>query len=246
LSFATIATVHGEILHNHGRGSICGREDSFLLDAGAGTPLGYAGDLTTTFPVGPRFDSRKSELYAILLSMFAAAVAGLGPGKPFLEVHLKAAGALASGLKDLGIMKGSTEDAVASGAHALFFPHGLGHMIGLDVHDMEGLGEDAVGYGGLPRSAQFGLGSLRLAKTLKPGMIHSVEPGIYFIPRLIDRWEAEARFGEFIDYGKLAAWRGCGGMRTEEDWLILPRGARRLGPILDKSEAALEAARGSL
>ena len=178
--------------------------------------------------------------------MFSAAVDGLGPDRPFLEIHLAAALALASGLRDLGILKGRPEEAVAEGAHALFFPHGIGHMIGLDVHDMEGLGEDAVGYAGLPRSEKFGLGSLRLAKALKPGMVHSVEPGIYFIPGLIDLWEAEARFGDFIDYGRLAAWRGCGGMRIEEDWLVLPRGARRLGPELDKSMAALETARGIL
>jgi Xaa-Pro aminopeptidase len=246
LSFATIATVRGEILHNHAKASVCGEDDCFLLDAGAETPEGYAGDLTTTFPVGKRFDARKTELYAVLLRMFRAAVDGLGPGKPFLEVHLAAALALASGLKDLGLLKGRPEDAVAEGAHALFFPHGIGHMIGLDVHDMEGLGEDAVGYGESPRSAQFGLASLRLAKALKPGMVHSVEPGIYFIPGLIDRWEAGAKFREFIDYAELAKWRGCGGMRVEEDWLVLPRGARRLGPALDKSMAAIEAARGNL
>jgi Xaa-Pro aminopeptidase len=246
LSFATIATVRGEILHNHARASVCGEDDCFLLDAGAETPLGYAGDLTTTFPVGKRFDARKAELYAVLLRMFSAAVEKLGPGRLFLEAHLAAALALASGLRDLGLLKGRPEDAVAEGAHALFFPHGIGHMIGLDVHDMEGLGEDAVGYGDLPRSGQFGLASLRLAKALRPGMVHSVEPGIYFIPGLIDRWEAEAKHNEFIDYGKLAKWRGCGGLRIEEDWLVLPRGARRLGPVLDKSVAAIEAARGNL
>jgi Xaa-Pro aminopeptidase len=246
LSFSTIATISGEILHNHGRKAICAKGDSFLLDAGAETPTGYAGDLTTSFPVGERFDPRKLELYTVLLSMFEAAVEKLGPGRPFLEVHLAASLALASGLKDLGIMKGQPEEAVAAGAHALFFPHGIGHMIGLDVHDMEGLGEDAVGYGNLKRSEQFGLRSLRLAKALKPGMVHSVEPGIYFIPGLIDRWEAEARAEDFIDYGELASWRSCGGLRIEEDWLVLQRGARRLGPALDKSAAALEAARRSI
>ncbi|MCX7027785.1 MAG: M24 family metallopeptidase [Spirochaetes bacterium] len=245
LSFATIATVRGEILHNHGREAICGKDDSFLLDAGAETPTGYAGDLSTTFPVGKRFEPRKAALYAVLLRMFKAATEQLAPGRPFLEAHLAAAFALALGFKDLGLMRGQPEDAVASGACALFFPHGLGHMIGLDVHDMEGLGEDAVGYGGKPRSTQFGLKSLRLAKALKPGMVHSVEPGIYFIPGLIDRWEAEAKFLDFIDYAALEKWRGCGGMRIEEDWLVLSRGARRLGPALDKSQAALETARGS-
>jgi Xaa-Pro aminopeptidase len=120
-------------------------------------------------------------------------------------------------------------------------------MIGLDVHDMEGLGEDNVGYAaGRPRSTQFGLSGLRLAKPLVPGMVHSVEPGIYFIPGLIDEWKAEGLHSEFIDYGALEAWRGCGGMRMEEDWLTTPDGARRLGPALDKSIEAIELARGNL
>ncbi|PKL07156.1 MAG: hypothetical protein CVV53_00780, partial [Spirochaetae bacterium HGW-Spirochaetae-9] len=148
--------------------------------------------------------------------------------------------ALATGLGALGIMKGNPEEAVREGAHALFFPHGLGHMIGLDVHDMEGLGEDNVGYGGLERSRQFGLRSLRLAKPLMPGMVHSVEPGIYFIPGLIDKWESLGLAGTHIDYAQLRLWRHCGGMRIEEDWLVMKDGCRRLGPFIDKSQEAIE------
>lgn len=245
LSFATIATTHGEVLHNQVQPRPCSGQDMFLLDAGAEVPSGYAGDLTTTFPAGPAFPPRRRELYALLLEVFGSAVEMLMPGRPFAEVHLKASLVLAEGLRALGIMKGDSREAVAAGAHALFFPHGLGHMIGLDVHDMEGLGEDHVGYGDLVRSSQFGLGSLRLAKPLVPGMVHSVEPGIYFIPGLIEKWESLSLYREFIDYGELARWKDCGGMRIEEDWCVTQDGARRLGPFLDKSIASLEQRRRS-
>jgi len=243
LSFPTIATLRGEVLHNHGRRAVCGEGDCFLLDAGAEAPSGYAGDLTTSFPVGGRFPARKAELYRLLLKVFAGTVESLGPGMSFLDVHARACLILAGGLKDLGIMKGDPGEAVGAGAHALFFPHGIGHMIGLDVHDMEGLGEDNVGYSDTRRSSQFGLRSLRLAKSLLPGMVHSVEPGIYFIPGLIDKWRSEGICDAFIDYGELEKWRDCGGMRIEEDWLVTDDGSRRLGPALDKSIEAIEEAR---
>ncbi len=246
LSFTTIATIHGEVLHNHEKKSVCREGDSILLDAGAESPMGYAGDLTTSFPVGSRFGGQQAALYSILLEMFEAAKAALKPAVPFIDVHMAASLALAKGLKALGIMRGNPEEAVREGAHALFFPHGLGHMIGLDVHDMEGLGEDNVGYAGLERSRQFGLRSLRLAKPLLPGMVHSVEPGIYCIPGLIDKWEAMGLAASFIDYGELGKWRGCGGMRIEEDWLVMKEGCRRLGPFIDKSRAAIEIARSRI
>ncbi|HEY9054452.1 MAG TPA: M24 family metallopeptidase, partial [Rectinemataceae bacterium] len=244
LSFAPIATLSGHVLHNRPGDASCSSGGFFLLDAGAERPSGYAGDLTTSFPVGPRFDSRRAELYDILLGMFRAATEGLGPGTPFLQVHLRACIALAEGLKSLGILTGDPRDAVAEGAHALFFPHGIGHMIGLDVHDMEGMGEDAVGYGSEARSTQFGLRSLRLAKPLAPGMVHSIEPGIYFIPWLIAAWKKEGRHSAFIDYDALEAWKSLGGMRIEEDWLVMESGARRLGKPIDKSRKAIEAFRG--
>lgn len=243
LSFGTIATVNGEVLHNHGRNSVCREDEVFLLDAGAEMPSGYPGDLTTSFPVGRKFPPRKAELYKILLDVFARTTARLGPGIPFLEVHRVASLALVRGLSELGIMKGDPEEAVQAGAHALFFPHGIGHMIGLDVHDMEGLGEDNVGYSGTERSQQFGLRSLRLAKALEPGMVHSVEPGIYFIPGLIDRWRTEGVNAAYIDYAALEKWRDCGGMRIEEDWIVTAEGSRRLRPALDKSLEAIEEAR---
>jgi len=243
LSFSTIATQSGEVLHNHVSEARCREGSIFLLDAGAELPSGYAGDLTSSFPVGKAFSPRQAELYKLLFAVLEGTTAGLEPGKRFREVHKTASFLLAAGLKNLGIMKGDPEEAVEEGAHALFFPHGIGHMIGLDVHDMEGLGEDRVGYGDSPRSTQFGLRSLRLAKAIVPGMVHSIEPGIYFIPGLIDKWKAEALHDSFIDYEKLEAWRDCGGMRVEEDWLMTEKGPRRLGPVFDKSPQAVESAR---
>ncbi len=248
LSFPIIATTHGEVLHNHGRAGTLKAGGTLLLDAGAESPEGYAGDLTTTFPIGPRFSDRQRDIYSLLLSVFTTATSLLAPGMLMREVHKAASKTLAEGLVSLGIMKGDPVEAVEQGAHALFFPHGLSHMIGLDVHDMENYGEDLVGYDDDtgPRPAQFGLSSLRLAKRLKPGMVHSVEPGIYFIPGLIGLWRSERRHESFIAYGRLEDWLGVGGMRNEEDWLITDSGARRLGPSFDKSLAAIEAARSGI
>lgn len=243
LSFSTIATQNGEVLHNHVSEAPCREGSIFLLDAGAELPSGYAGDLTSSFPVGTAFNPRQAELYELLYRILGGTSASLEVGKNFVDVHKTASILLAQGLKELGIMKGDPAEAVEAGAHALFFPHGIGHMIGLDVHDMEGLGEERVGYAGKSRSSQFGLRSLRLAKTLIPGMVHSVEPGIYFIPGLIEKWQAEALHDSFIDYGRLQAWRGCGGMRLEEDWLMTDNGPRRLGLAFDRSREAVESAR---
>jgi len=244
LSFATIATCRGAVLHNSPTGYAATAGDTFLLDAGLEMPSGYAGDLTTTFPVGPRFGTQAKAIYEVLLHAFGAATAALAPGVRFIDVHRRACLAIAEGLMSLGLMRGDPHEAVEAGAHALFFPHGLGHQIGLDVHDMEGLGEDYVGYGDeLRRSDQFGLHSLRLAKTLKPGMVHSVEPGIYFIPQLFQKWRAERICHDFINYDIIEGWMSVGGMRIEEDWCITEHGARRLGPAFDKTVEALESAR---
>jgi Xaa-Pro aminopeptidase len=162
------------------------------------------------------------------------------PGTPFRVAHFAAARVIASGLVDLGIMKGDIDEAVAAGAHACFFPHGLGHQMGLDVHDMESLGEVWVGYDGQSKSEQFGLRSLRMAKNLKPGMVMTIEPGIYFIPGLIAAWKAEKRHEAYIDWAEAEKWSGFGGVRNEEDWLVTAVGARRLGGPFDKSLAAME------
>ena len=246
LSFATVATCRASVLHNSPTEHIATAHDTFLLDAGVETPLGYAGDLTTTFPVGPSFSHQSKEIYQVLCESFRTATNALAPGVRFLDVHKKASLTITKGLISLGLMKGDPVEAVESGAHALFFPHGLGHQIGLDVHDMEGLGEDYVGYGEeLKRSEQFGLRSLRLAKTLKPGMVHSVEPGIYFIPQLVQKWRTERICENFLNYDIIEKWMPVGGMRIEEDWCIIDKGARRLGPAFDKSIEAIENVRAN-
>ncbi|MBO4850959.1 MAG: aminopeptidase P N-terminal domain-containing protein [Prevotella sp.] len=232
LSFPTIATVRGQVLHNHGFIHTMEEGDIFLLDAGAEGPGCYAGDLSSSMPVGKRFSTRQEEIYNIHLESFRAAVAQLRPGAPFRNAHLAAAAKIAEGMKALGLMKGDPEEAAATGAYALFFPCGVGHMMGLDVHDMENLGEQYVGYAdGEKKSTQFGFKSLRLARPLEPGFVFTVEPGIYFIPELMDQWEAEHRFEDFICYDKLHVWRDFTGLRNELNYVITPDGVKRLGSL---------------
>jgi Xaa-Pro aminopeptidase len=245
LSFPVIAAVDGSVLHSRSSAGVLAPGGLCLVDAGAETAAGYAGDLTTTFPVSSRFSDRQKDVYRIVLDAHRAACSLIRPGRPYREVHLGAARAVAEGLRSLGILRGDVDDAVDAGAHALFFPHGVGHQIGLDVHDMESLGERWVGYDGGERSSQFGLKSLRMAKPLCAGMAVTVEPGVYFIGPLIDRWREEGRCAEFIDYRAVEAYRGFGGVRNEEDWLVTDDGGRRLGPAFDKSPGAIEALRGA-
>lgn len=243
LSFPTIATVHGETLHNHYHGNIIKEGDMLLVDAGAETPEGYAGDMSSTICAGRRFTERQKLIYDIQVASHLAAVADLRPGKPFVEIYEHAAEVICDGLRGLGIMKGDPHEAVKAGAHAMFFPCGLGHMMGLDVHDMENLGEVWVGYGGNPKSTQFGRKSLRLARPLEEGFVLTIEPGVYFIPELIDYWGAEKRFEDFINYAELNKWRDFGGIRNEEDYLITADGARRLGKKIPLTTEEVEAMR---
>jgi len=232
LAFPTIATVQGQVLHNHGFIHDLKEGDIFLLDAGAENGAHYAGDLSSSMPVGERFTQRQAEVYEIHLRSFRAAVDHLQLGRPFREAHLAAATEIARGMKELGLMKGDPAEAAACGAYALFFPCGLGHMMGLDVHDMENLGEQYVGYAaGETKSTQFGFKSLRLARPLEPGFVFTVEPGIYFIPELMDKWEGEGLFRDFICYDRLRPWRDFTGLRNELDYVMTPQGARRLGTI---------------
>jgi Xaa-Pro aminopeptidase len=242
-SFPVIATIHGETLHNHDHSNTLSEGDLFLLDAGAETAMGYAGDLSSTFPVSPRFSGRQRTIYELQLASYEAAVAKLAPGVPNRDVHLAAARVIAEGMKDLGLMKGDIDEALAAGAHAMFFPCGVGHMMGLDVHDMEDLGEIHVGYGGEAKSTQFGLKSLRLARELEPGFVLTVEPGIYFIPQLMDLWRERNHCAEFLDFDALDQWRHFGGVRNEEDWLITADGARRLGKPKPLTISEIEALR---
>ena len=175
--------------------------------------------------------------------MHLESVKALRPGIPYMDVYELSARVMVDGMKTLGLMKGNTEDAVREGAHALFYPHGLGHMMGLDVHDMENLGEIWVGYNGQPKSTQFGRKSQRLAIPLEPGFVDTVEPGIYFIPELIDMWKAEKKFTNFINYDKVETYKDFGGIRNEEDYLITETGARRLGKKIPLTPEEVEALR---
>ena len=232
IAFPIISTVAGHVLHNHGFVHTLKEGDIFLLDAGAENPEHYAGDLSSSLPVSERFTERQELIYNLELKSFYAAVEQLRPGNPYRNAHLAAAEAIAEGMVDLGLMKGCPRDIAESGAYALVFPCGTGHMMGLDVHDMENLGEQYVGYAaGEVKSKQFGFKSLRLARALEPGFVFTVEPGIYFMPELIDYWKAEGRFKEFINYDKLEAWKGFTGLRNELDYLITEDGCRVLGTL---------------
>ncbi|MDR3119538.1 MAG: aminopeptidase P family protein [Mediterranea sp.] len=243
LSFATIATINGQTLHNHYHGNKIKQSDLFLVDAGAETPMGYAGDMSSTIPAGKTFTARQREIYQIQNRMHRESVKALRPGITFAEVYDLSARILVEGLTQVGLMKGNPEDAVREGAHAMFYPHGLGHMMGLDVHDMENLGEIWVGYDGKPKSAQFGRRSLRLGRMLEPGFVLTIEPGIYFIPELIDKWKAEKKCADFINYDVAETYKDFGGIRNEEDYLITPDGSRRLGKKIPLTPEEVEALR---
>ncbi|MDL2211222.1 aminopeptidase P family protein [Bacteroides sp. OttesenSCG-928-M17] len=243
LSFPTIATINGQTLHNHYHGNTASSGQLFLLDAGAETEMGYAGDMSSTFPVDRKFTPRQREVYEIQNAMHHAAVAALRPGITYMEVYELSAKKMVEGLKELGLMKGDVESAVREGAHAMFYPHGLGHMMGLDVHDMENFGEVWVGYNGQPKSTQFGRKSLRLGRTLETGFVLTVEPGVYFIPELMDKWRAEKRFMEYLNYDAMEKYKDFGGIRNEEDYLITADGARRLGKYIPVKPDEVEAIR---
>ena len=240
LSFPIIATINGQTLHNHYHGNTIKEGDLFLLDAGAENQLHYAGDMSSTFPVAARFTERQKEIYQIALDAHNDAIDQLKPGVNFKEIHFTAARTIFNGLKALGLTKGDTEEAIQAGAHALFFPCGTGHLMGLDVHDMENLGEEYVGYAGKTKSTQFGLKSLRLGRELEPGHVLTIEPGIYFIPELIDLWGAQNKFTDFINYDEVGKYRNFGGLRNEEDLLITESGYKILGKPLVKSIADVE------
>lgn len=244
MAFPPIVTVRGQVLHNHSYGNILQDGQLMINDSGAESPNGYAGDITRTFPVNGRFSSVQKEIYETVLSMQLGAIDAIKPGIPFRDVHLISCRILAERLNAIGLMKGDPASAVEAGAHALFFPHGLGHMMGLDVHDMEDLG-DVVGYPkGEARSSQFGLNFLRMSRPLEERFVLTVEPGIYFIPALIDRWAGERRHKDFIVYENLDAFRTFGGCRIEDDVLVTKTGARVLGPGIPKTVAEVEAAMG--
>jgi len=243
MAFPPILTVRGEILHNHDHHHPLRPGDLVLNDSGAQSPLHYAGDITRTFPAAGAFSPRQKDIYQIVLHALQKAVDMLRPGVEFREVHFQACRCLVTGLQELGLMTGDPDEAVRAGAHALFFPCGLGHMLGLDVHDMEALGEDYVGYSEtVRRRPEFGWRSLRLARALEPGFVITVEPGLYFIPELIDQWKADSRHAAFIRYPQVEKFRDFGGVRIEDDFLVTETAPRNLCPRLPKTIDQVEAA----
>lgn len=242
VSFPVILSMDGQTLHNHYHGNELVNGRLVICDAGAETAMCYASDITRTFPVGGKFSTQQSDIYNIVLSANLKTIDASAPGRTNREVHLMAAKIIATGLKDLGILKGDMDEAVAAGAHALFFPHGLGHMLGLDVHDMEGLGENSVGYTkSLKRSDQFGLAYLRMGRELEPGFVMTIEPGCYFIPALIEQWKSEKKLEQFINYNIAEKYLGFGGIRIEDDILITDSGSRVLGSPIPKTVEEVEA-----
>ena len=242
LSFPVIFSKDGQILHNHYHGNTLSEGDLVLCDTGAEAASGYAGDMTRTFPVSGQFTARQKELYQVTLNAHEAAISALRPGIKYKDVHLLAAKTLVEGLSAVGLMKGDADMAVDAGAHTMFFQCGLGHMMGLDVHDMEDLGERFVGYNE-PKSTEFGLKSLRLGKELEKDFVITVEPGIYIIPELIDMWKAENKYADFINYDMLETYKDFGGIRIEEDFVITDSGSRLLGTPVAKTVEDVEGVR---
>jgi Xaa-Pro aminopeptidase len=242
-AFPPICSVHGETLHNPFYRNTLSAGDVLVLDSGVETPSKNASDITRTIPVNGTFSSRQRAIYEAVLRAQTGAIAAAKPGVPYRDVHLGAAKSFVKDLTSMGLMKGDADEAVAAGAHALFFPHGLGHMMGMDVHDMENLGEDIVGYGpGFERSKQFGLNYLRLARKLEPGFVLTVEPGLYFIPALIDQWKAKKTNAAFLNFKEIDKFRDARGYRIEDDVLVTATGCRVLGPAIPKTVADVEAA----
>lgn len=244
-SFQPIMTVQGNVLHNHHYGNRLTEGQMLLFDGGAELQSGYCGDMTRTIPTAKKFSAQQRELYEIVHAAYNKAISLLRPGIPFKDVHLAACEKIVDGLKQLGLMRGDSKEAVAAGAHTMFFQCGLGHMMGLDVHDMENLGEEYIGYSEqLKKGTEFGLKSLRLGKELEEGYVLTVEPGIYIIPELIDLWQARNLHKDFINYELLENYRDFGGIRLENDVVITAEACRLLGEPLPISIEEVEAMRG--
>lgn len=245
VSFPTILTQHGETLHNHLHDKIIEPGKLMVIDAGAESNVHYASDFTRTYPTSGKFTAKQREIYQIVCDCNEFAFSMTRPGISYREVHLKTMHLMLEELRALDIVRGDVQDMVEAGIAGLFMPHGLGHNMGLDVHDMEDYGENYVGYDDdQSRSPQLGLGSLRMARKLVPGNVITDEPGIYFIPALIEKWKSEKTDHGFVNYQKLESYYDFGGIRLEDDVLVTADGARRLGkerlPISpDDVEAAM-------
>jgi Xaa-Pro dipeptidase len=240
-SFPIILSINGQTLHNHSHGNVLMKGKMMVTDAGAETILHYASDITRTTPVGGKFSQKQKEIYEIVLKANTEAIKATKPGISNRDLHFMACKIITTEMKNLGLMKGDVDEAVAAGAHALFMPHGLGHMMGLDVHDMEALGENFIGYNDeVKRSEQFGTAFLRFALPYKPGHVFTVEPGCYFIPELIEKWKTEGKFKEFINYNKIEGYMSIGGIRIEDNVLITEKGHKLLGKPIPKTVNEVE------
>lgn len=241
LSYNAICTVQGQMLHNNAYHRKLESGHILLCDIGAENQMNYAADITRTYPVNKKFTTQQGEIYDLVLKAQTESMDAVRPGIKYRDIHLGAARIIAEGLKQIGLMKGDVDEAVSEGAHALFYPHGLGHMIGLDVHDMENLGENNVGYDdSVTRSEQFGTAYLRLAKELNPGYVLTVEPGIYFIPELIAQWQSENKHEAFINYDKLEAYKNFTGIRIEDNVVVTENGNKLIGPAIVKERNEVE------
>ena len=231
VSFPTIYTQHGEIMHGNPSMNVLQDGRLALCDAGAETMEHYCSDNTRTYPVNGKFSERQLEIYSIVEACHDLTLQLAKPGVKYMDVHFGICRLMTDRLKELGLMKGDTEEAVRAGAHAMFLPHGLGHMMGMDVHDMEGLGQTFVGFDDetRPNLEQFGTNCLRMGRRLEEGFVITDEPGIYFIPQLIDEWRAKGLHSDFINYEKLETYKDFGGIRIEDDVLITKDGCRFLG-----------------
>ncbi|MEG4805600.1 aminopeptidase P family protein [Microcoleus sp. ARI1-B5] len=219
-AYPSIVTVHGEVLHSEHYHNPLQAGDLLLADVGAESSMGWAADVTRTWPVSGKFSPTQRAIYDVVLAAHDACIEQISPGVEYQDIHLLAARIMAAGLVDLGILRGPVEDLVAMDAHALFFVHGIGHLIGLDVHDMEDLG-DLAGYeAGRARSSRFGLGFLRLNRVLRPGMLVSIEPGFYQVPAILNNSETRAKYKDFVKWDELEKFADVRGIRIEDDILV--------------------------
>ncbi|HEX5054333.1 MAG TPA: aminopeptidase P family protein [Planctomycetota bacterium] len=250
-AYNTILSVRGEVLHNHAHDNLLMETDLVLLDAGAERRSGYCADVTRTWPVGGHFSPEARDIYDIVLEAEIDAIEAIKPGVRYRDVHMLASRVIADGLVQIGVMKGRADALVESGAHAMFFPHGVGHLLGLDVHDMEAFG-DLIAYGpGRQRSSQFGTAYLRLDLDLQPGMCCTIEPGIYFVPAILRDPKFKKQFRDQIDFARaeqflsMNSLRGFGGIRIEDDVVCTKSGVEVLSAAVPKERVAVEALVGS-
>ncbi len=239
-SYNSIVTVHGEVLHNEHYHHPLQPGDLILADVGAETAMGWAADVTRTWPVSGKFSSTQRDIYDVVLAAHDACIAKISPGVEYGDIHLLAATVIAEGLVDLGILQGNPADLVDMDAHALFFPHGIGHLLGLDVHDMEDLG-DLAGYEeGRNRSSRFGLGYLRLNRPLRPGMLVTIEPGFYQVPAILNDVNLRSKYENIVNWQRLAEFADVRGLRIEDDVLVTESGREVLTDALPNSASAVE------